>query len=245
MRGPGTSGLTCTIRILYLVAVVNVPVNANAAAQRLSAGIKFPTISNPDRKDFDEQVFKNWHAFVEKTYPLTHKALKRELIGNPRGYTALEPAVAGQFVWGTTSFAFYSRMDFQPSTAYRVEISTGLRALDGTALEAPYVFTFATDSFMVHYTQPYPGALEVPFVTTIETRFSMELDPAAIAPAFAIAPAVSGTFDMPDRGVVDFTPGAPLAPSTLYEVTIVTPLRAANGAAFPAPYTFSFTTRTP
>ena len=71
------------------VAVVNVPVDADAAAQRLSAGIKFPTISNQDRKDFDEKAFKDWQAFLEKTYPLTHKTLKRELIGNPRSYSLL------------------------------------------------------------------------------------------------------------------------------------------------------------
>jgi carboxypeptidase PM20D1 len=71
------------------VAVVNVPIDADGAAQRLSAGIKFPTISNQDRKDFDEQAFKNWQTFLEKTYPLAHKAMKRELVGDPRAYSLL------------------------------------------------------------------------------------------------------------------------------------------------------------
>jgi len=71
------------------VAVVNVPVDADAAARRLSEGVKFPTISNQDRKNFDEKAFRDWHAFLEKTYPLVHKNLKRELIGDPREYTLL------------------------------------------------------------------------------------------------------------------------------------------------------------
>lgn len=71
------------------VNVVNVPVDAQAAANRLSSGVKFPTISNQDRKDFDEKAFKDWHAFLERTYPLAHKTLKRELIGDPRSYSLL------------------------------------------------------------------------------------------------------------------------------------------------------------
>jgi len=71
------------------VAVVNVPVDADAAAKRLSSGVKFPTISNQDRKDFDEKAFKDWQQFLQKTYPLAHKALKRELIGKPRNYSLL------------------------------------------------------------------------------------------------------------------------------------------------------------
>jgi len=88
------------------VAVVNVPVDADAAARRLSAGIRFRTISNQDRKDFDEQAFKDWHAFLEKTYPLTHKALKRELIGDPRSFSLLytwpgsDPALAPVILMG-------------------------------------------------------------------------------------------------------------------------------------------------
>lgn len=71
------------------VAVVNVPVDADAAARRLSAGIKIPTISNQDRKDFDEKAFKDYHAFLEKAYPLAHKTMEREVLGDPRKYSLL------------------------------------------------------------------------------------------------------------------------------------------------------------
>jgi len=71
------------------VALETVAVDAEAAARRLSEGVRFPTISNQDRKDFDEKAFRDWHAFLERTYPLVHKTLKRELIGDPRKYSLL------------------------------------------------------------------------------------------------------------------------------------------------------------
>ncbi|MEQ1739873.1 MAG: M20 family peptidase [Methyloglobulus sp.] len=71
------------------VELVNIPVDANAAAKRLSKGIKFKTISNQDRKNFDEKAFKDWHKFLVKTYPHTHKALKREVVGDPRKFSLL------------------------------------------------------------------------------------------------------------------------------------------------------------
>jgi len=66
------------------VAVVKVPVDADAAAQRLSGAIKFPTISNQDRKDFDEKAFNDLHQYLATNFPLIHKTLKREIVGDPR-----------------------------------------------------------------------------------------------------------------------------------------------------------------
>lgn len=71
------------------VKLVNIVVDANAAAKRLSDGIKFKTISHQDRNDFDEKAFKDWHEFLVKTYPLAHKTLKREVIGYPRTFSLL------------------------------------------------------------------------------------------------------------------------------------------------------------
>ena len=71
------------------IELVNIPVDANAAAKRLSAAIKFKTISNQDRKDFDEKAFKGFHKFLVKTYPLAHKAMKREVLGDPRKFSLL------------------------------------------------------------------------------------------------------------------------------------------------------------
>jgi len=71
------------------VAVVEAPVNADAAAKRLSKAITYRTISNQDRSDFDEQAFKDWHQYLVDTYPLVHKTLKREILGTPRPFSLL------------------------------------------------------------------------------------------------------------------------------------------------------------
>jgi carboxypeptidase PM20D1 len=71
------------------VAVVEVPVDAGVAAMRLSKAITFPTISNQDRSDFDEKAFNDFHQYLVETYPLVHKTLKREILGDPRKFSLL------------------------------------------------------------------------------------------------------------------------------------------------------------
>lgn len=66
-----------------------IDIDAMAAAKRLSGGIQFPTISNQDRTDFDIQAFEGYHRYLETTYPLVHKSLKRELLGEGREYSLL------------------------------------------------------------------------------------------------------------------------------------------------------------
>lgn len=71
------------------VAVVKVPVDADAAAERLSKAITFPTVSNQDRSDFDEKAFDDFHQYLVDTYPLVHANLKREILGDPRKFSLL------------------------------------------------------------------------------------------------------------------------------------------------------------
>jgi carboxypeptidase PM20D1 len=71
------------------VARVNVPVDADASAKRLSKAITFPTISNQDRKDFDERAFHGFHHYLIDTYPNVHKTMKREVLGYPRVFSLL------------------------------------------------------------------------------------------------------------------------------------------------------------
>ena len=71
------------------VAAVKVPVDADAVAKRLSEAITFPTVSNQDRKDFDEKAFAGLQQFLVETYPLVHKTLRRELVGDPRTFSLL------------------------------------------------------------------------------------------------------------------------------------------------------------
>jgi len=71
------------------VAPVTIDVDIEGATERLSRAVQFPTISNQDRSDFDTKAFDDYHAFLEKAYPLVHKTLKREILGDPRPYSLL------------------------------------------------------------------------------------------------------------------------------------------------------------
>lgn len=71
------------------VEPVEVEVDVEAAAKRLSKAVQFPTISNQDRADFDVKAFEGYHKFLEEAYPNVHKTLKREKLGKPRPYSLL------------------------------------------------------------------------------------------------------------------------------------------------------------
>ena len=51
-----------------------------AAAQHLSAAIRFRTVSHQDAAQNDQQQWRDLRDFLERTYPATHRALKRELV---------------------------------------------------------------------------------------------------------------------------------------------------------------------
>jgi len=57
------------------------PSGLDAAVKRLSAAIQIPTISYGGGKPIDEKSFAALHALLTASYPLTHAALKREVIG--------------------------------------------------------------------------------------------------------------------------------------------------------------------
>lgn len=71
------------------VEQVEVKVDLEGAAQRLSQAVQFPTISNQDRSNFDEEAFNSYHDFLVESYPLVHKTLKRELVGDPRPFSLI------------------------------------------------------------------------------------------------------------------------------------------------------------
>lgn len=71
------------------VEQIAVKVDLDGAIQRLSKAVQFPTISNQDRNDFDEEAFTNYHKFIVDSYPLVHKTLKREVLGDPRPFSLM------------------------------------------------------------------------------------------------------------------------------------------------------------
>jgi carboxypeptidase PM20D1 len=66
-----------------------IEVDLDGAIQRLSKAVQFKTISNQDRSDFDENAFNQYHDFLVESYPLAHKTLKREVVGDPRPFSLI------------------------------------------------------------------------------------------------------------------------------------------------------------
>ncbi len=55
-------------------------VDAKRAQDNLSKAISIPTISYPEKEKVDFSQFEKFHKFLEETYPLIHKNLKKEVI---------------------------------------------------------------------------------------------------------------------------------------------------------------------
>jgi carboxypeptidase PM20D1 len=56
--------------------------DAGAIATRLAGALRFPTISREDATPAEAQAFTDLHAFLERSYPRTHAALRRERVGS-------------------------------------------------------------------------------------------------------------------------------------------------------------------
>lgn len=59
----------------------SIPVDDAAAAQHLAEAVRFQTISTQDKAQFDGNAFHAFQAFLEKTFPAFHAALKCERVG--------------------------------------------------------------------------------------------------------------------------------------------------------------------
>ncbi|MEF7614655.1 M20 family peptidase [Aquincola sp. MAHUQ-54] len=68
-------------RQIDVPAVAPVAVDAAATAQRLSAAVRFPTVSHDGRPDASAEAFRQLHAWLERAYPQAHAALRREQVG--------------------------------------------------------------------------------------------------------------------------------------------------------------------
>ncbi len=66
---------------LASVAVPELKLDKNESAEHLSSLIQIETISHEDSADNVMENWKKLHKQLEKTYPLVHKTMKREVIG--------------------------------------------------------------------------------------------------------------------------------------------------------------------
>src|SRR5690606_4587566 len=68
-------------RQLKVDPIQPVAVDADAVARRLSAAIRLKTISSAEQPELNAGEFKKLHALIEQSFPRTHAALGREVIG--------------------------------------------------------------------------------------------------------------------------------------------------------------------
>ncbi|MFZ5733851.1 MAG: M20 family peptidase [Pseudomonadota bacterium] len=74
--------LTMTSRQLQVAPLPPIAIDAQTAAERLGAAIRFPTISNLLNPEQSADAFRGMHAHMQASFPAFHAATKRETIGN-------------------------------------------------------------------------------------------------------------------------------------------------------------------
>ena len=74
--------LTHGSRQLQVAAVPRAPVDAQAAAARLSEAIRFRTISSYEKPDQHAEALRGMQAHIEKSFPAFHAVAKREMVAN-------------------------------------------------------------------------------------------------------------------------------------------------------------------
>jgi hypothetical protein len=159
---------------------------------------------------------------------------------------AIQPAVDGLLAHQANSFFFDPNAELATGTHYEVTIGASLRAYDGTALAAPYVFGFTTEDFRITVASPGDGSTEVGRHALVTVWCNVAYDPATAAAAFSISPNVAGELSTAAQSnQFSFQPQQALAPYTTYTVTVSTALRSSRGAALAAPFTAQFRTAGP
>ncbi len=77
-----TASRQIAVQPIQLVAV-----DADQAAARLGAAVRFKTISLEEDATYNREEFEKFHAFLAKTFPRVHAQLKREVVGLALLYT--------------------------------------------------------------------------------------------------------------------------------------------------------------
>jgi hypothetical protein len=160
-------------------------------------------------------------------------------------------AVAGAVSCAGAVATFTPAADLIVNTVYTATITTAAEDLDGTPLGANYVWTFRTlpapTPPTVISTVPANLATGVPINQALSATFSVAMNAATIdATTFTLAGpggAVTGVVTYVAAGsVATFTPGANLAPSTVYTATVTTGAEDLADVGLAANYVWTFTT---
>lgn len=160
-------------------------------------------------------------------------------------------AVKGKVAYSGTTATFTPASPLSPNTTYTGRITTGVKDVDGNALQTDYVWTFSTGMIIVPTvitTDPADLATNVPLNKTITATFSVPMDPSTI-----ISPATTFTLKQGTTviaGVVtysgttaSFKPTSPLNLNTVYTATITTGAKSlSQGEPLAVNKVWSFTT---
>lgn len=135
------------------------------------------------------------------------------------------------------------------NTLYTAAITTAVTDTLGDKPASTYSWSFTTTvQPTVISTNPLNGATNVPTTQILSAAFSKTMNPATLnGTTFTLSGAglgsVSGTIAYTAAGsIATFTPGAPLAYSTVYTATITTGAADTTGAPLAANYVWGFTT---
>lgn len=145
--------------------------------------------------------------------------------------------------------AFKPLSDFAPNATYNARITTGATDLKGTALAAPFAFSFttrATDDTsppVIVVVNIAAGAKCVPLDTRILATFDEPMDSLTLTPSTFFIAGVAGsvTYNVATQ-TATFTPSANLAANTTYTIMVTTEVKDMGGVPLAAPFQSTFTT---
>jgi len=165
--------------------------------------------------------------------------------------TLVVDGVAGTVTYDSVNNigAFKPLSDFAPNTTYNARITTGATDLNGTALAAPFNFSFTTRA--TNDTSPptivvvniAAGAKCVPLDTKIVVSFDEPIDSLTLTPSTFFIVGVAGSVTYaPATLTATFTPGASLTANTTYAIMVTTGVKDMGGVPLAAPFQSTFAT---
>lgn len=141
-------------------------------------------------------------VFDRPVVPLINTADQSSL---PQPLTLI-PEVAGTGEWiGTSIYQFRPETTFAGGTLYTVTISESLKDIDGSPLNAPYVWQFRTLPPQILSTSPSVNESGVLLEREITVSFNQPMDQASLREAFTLRNLNNAA------NVVDRSPSAPMA----------------------------------
>src|SRR5664279_1779092 len=160
-------------------------------------------------------------------------------------------AVEGKGEWLNTSiYVFHPNPALQGGTKYTITVDGSLTAVDGAAMEKPFVWSFTTAAPIVSEVVPNDTAMDVVLDTSIQVKFNQPMNRQSVEANFSLHPfdvasqKVAGTFTWADDGAgFMFKPDANLTIDTHFVAEFTSaPLPEGGGAALTGQMKWDFGT---